>query len=151
LAEQALAGGTALAHFRQLVIAQGGDVSYVDDLDKLPRAALQQVVPAEKAGYLSQVDACLVGEAAVLLGAGRAKKGDPIDHAVGIMVHHKVGDYVERGQPLFTIYANQNLALEDAHQHLAQAAGWSDSPVEPLPLFYAVIRSTDRTPLKTPL
>ena len=151
MAEKALAGGTALAHFRELVCAQGGDVSYVDDLDKLPRAVLQRVVPAEMAGYLSQVDASLVGEAAVLLGAGRAKKGDPIDHAVGIMVHHKVGDYVERGQPLFTIYANQDVALEDAHQHLAQAIGWSDRPVEPLPLFYAVIRPTDRTPLKTPL
>ncbi len=103
------------------------------------------------AGYLSQIDACLVGEAAVLLGAGRAKKGDPIDHAVGIMVHHKVGDYIERGQPLFTLYANQKPALEDARRHLAQAIGWSDSPVEPLPLFYDVIRWTDSVQPETPV
>jgi len=142
MAEGALADGTALAHFRELVIAQGGEVSYVDDLDKLPRAALQQDLPAEMTGYLSQVDARLVGEASVLLGAGRAKKGDPIDHAVGIMVHHKVGDYLERGQPLFTLHANGKPALEDARRHLAQAVAWSVSPVEPLPLFYGVVRQT---------
>lgn len=140
MAEQALADGKALARFRELVHAQGGDVSYVDDLDKLPRAALTEVVPAERAGYLSQVDARLVGEASVILGAGRAQKGDPIDHAVGIMVHHKVGDYLECGQGLFTLYANQTPALVEAHRHLTQAIGWSDSPVEPLPLFYDVVR-----------
>jgi pyrimidine-nucleoside phosphorylase len=144
MAEQALAGGKALARFRELVNAQGGDVSYVDDLDKLPRAALIEVVLADRAGYLSQVDARLVGEASILLGAGRAKKGDPIDHAVGIMVHHKVGDHIERSQPLITLHANQKPALEEARHHLAQAIGWSDSPVEPLPLFYDVVRWTDR-------
>ncbi len=142
MAEGALADGKALAHFRELVIAQGGDVVYVDDLDKLPKAVLREAVLAEKDGYLSQVDARLVGEASVLLGAGRAQKGDPIDHAVGIMVHHKVGDHIERNQPLFTLYANQKPALEEARRHLAQAIEWSESPVEPLPLFYGVVRPT---------
>jgi pyrimidine-nucleoside phosphorylase len=140
MAENALGDGTALAHFRELVVAQGGDVSYVDDLDKLPKAALQQDLPAEMTGYLCQVDARLVGEASVLLGAGRAKKGDPVDHAVGIMVHHKVGDHLERGQPVFTLYGNRKPALEEARWHLSQAVEWSDSPVEPLPLFYDVVR-----------
>jgi len=150
LAEQALVGGKALARFRELVYAQGGDVSYVDDLDKLPQAALIEVILAVRAGYLSQIDARLVGEASVLLGAGRAKKGDPIDHAVGIMVHHKVGDYIERSQPLFTLYANQMPALEEARRHLAQAIGWSDSPVEPFPLFYDVVRWNDSVQPKIP-
>ncbi len=140
MAEQALLGGKALARFRELVSAQGGDVSYIDDLDKLPQASMQEVVLADRTGYLCQVDARLVGEASVLLGAGRAKKGDPIDHAVGIMVHHKVGDYIESGQPLFTLYANQKTALEEARRHLAEAIEWSETPVEPLPLFYDVVR-----------
>ncbi len=140
MAEAALAGGKALERFRELVYAQGGDVSYIDDLDKLPIAALVEDMRAERAGYLSRVDARRVGEASVLLGAGRAKKGDPIDHSVGIMVHAKVGDYVERGQPLFTLYANQLSALEEARLHLAHAAAWSDEPVQPLPLFYDVVR-----------
>ena len=115
-----------------------------------PRQTLQEVIPAEITGYLCQVDARLVGEASVLLGAGRAKKGDPVDHAVGIMVHHKVGDYIERGQPLFTLYANQKLALEEARRHLAQAIEWSESPVEPLPLFYDVVRPTGTAQPKIP-
>jgi pyrimidine-nucleoside phosphorylase len=150
MAEQALSGGKALARFRELVGAQGGDVSYIDDLDKLPQATIQEVVLADMTGYLCQVDARLVGEASVLLGAGRAKKGDPVDHAVGIMVHHKVGDYIESGQPLFTLYANQKTALEDARLHLAEAIEWSENPVEPLPLFYDVVRWTDRIQPKTP-
>jgi pyrimidine-nucleoside phosphorylase len=140
MAEQALSDGKALACFRELVGAQGGDVSYIDDLDKLPQASIQEDILAEMTGYLSQVDARLVGEASVMLGAGRAKKGDPVDHAVGIMVHRKVGDYVERGQPLFTLYANQKQSLEEARLHLVQAIEWSESPVEPLPLFYDVVR-----------
>ncbi len=149
MAEQALSGGKALARFRELVSAQGGDVSYIDDLDKFPQATIQEVISSEMTGYLCQVDARLVGEASVLLGAGRAKKGDPVDHAVGIMVHHKVGDYIESGQPLFTLYANQKPALEDARWHLAEAIEWSESPVEPLPLFYDVVRGADRAQSKT--
>ena len=140
MAEQALSGGKALARFRELVSAQGGDVAYIDDLDKLPQATIKEIIPAEMTGYLCQVDARLVGEASVLLGAGRAKKGDPVDHAVGIMVHHKVGDHIESGQPLFTLYANQKTALEDARWHLAEAIEWRSKPVEPLPLFYDVVR-----------
>ena len=140
MAEGALAAGKALARFRELVSAQGGDVSYVDDLDKLPKATLIEVVLAEQSGYLSQIDARLVGEASVLLGAGRAKKGDPIDHAVGIMVHHKVGDHVERGQPLFMLHANCQSALDEARRYLAPALEWSEKLVEPLPLFYEVVR-----------
>jgi pyrimidine-nucleoside phosphorylase len=140
MAEQALSGGRALARFRELVSAQGGDVSYIDDLDKLPQANMQEVIRSEMTGYLCQVDARLVGEASVLLGAGRAKKGDPVDHAVGIMVHHKVGDYIENGEPLFTLYANRKTALDEARWHLVEAIEWSESPVEPLPLFYDVVR-----------
>jgi pyrimidine-nucleoside phosphorylase len=143
MAEQALSDGKALARFRELVVAQGGDVSYIDDLEKFPHAAMTEVIPAEMTGYLCQVDARLVGEASVLLGAGRTKKGDPVDHAVGIMVHHKVGDNIESGEPLFTLYANQKAALEDARWHLAEAIEWSENPVEPLPLFYDVVRATD--------
>lgn len=137
LAEQAMASGAAFEKFRLLVRAQGGDVSFVDEPEKLPRARLIETVEAERSGYLSQVHARLFGEAAVLLGGGRAKKGDPIDHAVGLVVHVKVGDRVERGQPLYTIHASQSERLTAARQTLQAAFGWSDSPVPPLPLFYA--------------
>jgi pyrimidine-nucleoside phosphorylase len=74
-----------------------------------------------------------------VLGAGRVKKGDPIDHAVGVIAHRKVGDRVEAGQPLFTVHANDEEKLADAQERLLDAVAWSDTPVEPLPLFYGVV------------
>ena len=136
LAEQSLADGSALAKFRQLVGAQGGDVSYVDDPAKLPRAALVEVVNAPRSGSLSQVQARSVGEASVALGAGRAQKGDPVDHAVGFVIHHKVGDRVEKGEPLFTVHASDQKRLDAAIASVLAAHVIVDHPVPPLPLFY---------------
>lgn len=136
MAEKSIADGSALAKFRQLVIAQGGDVSYVDDPDKLPKAALVRVVNAPRSGYLEQVQARAVGEASVVLGAGRTKKGDPLDYAVGFVIHHKVGDQVEKGEPLFTVHASDKAKLDEAIASVAAAHVIKDHPVPPLPLFY---------------
>ncbi len=136
LAEKAIADGSAFEKFRTLVQAQGGDVSYVDDLGKLPQANLVEVVPAPRGGYLAQVDARSVGEASVALGAGRARKTDPVDHAVGLIVHHKVGDKLKGGEPLFTIHANDAQKQADAREKVLAAHVLSDHPVQPLPLFY---------------
>ena len=67
---------------------------------------------------------------------GRAKKSDPVDHAVGFIIHHKVGDKVEGGEPLFTIHANDEAKLADAREAVLGAHRFSDRPVEKLPLFY---------------
>jgi pyrimidine-nucleoside phosphorylase len=82
------------------------------------------------------VNARIIGEASVVLGAGRSKKDDPIDHTVGMIVHHRVGDWVERGQPLLTIHARRTEEQTGIQEKLKTAFGWSKSPVEPLPLFY---------------
>ncbi len=136
MAESAIASGKAYKKFRVLVNAQGGDVSYVDNPQKFPSAKYVEVVNADRSGYLSQVHARVIGEAAVLLGAGRAKKSDPVDHTVGFIVHRKVGDYVDQDQPLITIYANDEAKLVEAKGSVRSAFGWSGSPVSPLPLFY---------------
>jgi len=136
MAEKAIANGSALEKFRVLVQAQGGDVSYVDHPDKFPRAKFVEVVRAPRSGWLAQVDARSVGEASVSLGAGRAKKSDPVDHAVGFTVHHKVGDKVEKGEPLFTVYANDERKQADARIHVLAAHTFSETPVPPLLLFY---------------
>jgi pyrimidine-nucleoside phosphorylase len=140
MGEVALQKGSAWEKFRALVIAQGGDVAVVDDPSRLPAARQIKIVTAPCGGYLSRVDARLVGEAVVALGGGRAKKGDPIDYAVGIVVHRKVGDQVEAGQPLFTVHASDEDHMARACQQVLEAHAWSDSPIEPLPLFYGVIR-----------
>ena len=136
MAEKSVADGSAFAKFRQLVQAQGGDASYVDDPDKLPKAALIEVVTAPRSGTLEQVRARDVGEASVALGAGRAKKGDPVDHAVGFVVHHKVGDKIEKGEPLFTVHASDKAKLSDVIASVSAAHVIVDHPVPPLPLFY---------------
>jgi pyrimidine-nucleoside phosphorylase len=139
LAIEAIADGRGLTRFRELVAAQGGEVSFVDQPEKLPQAQFVESVATPRSGYLRQVHARIIGETVVELGGGRAKKGDPIDHAVGVMVHHKVGDFVEAGAPLFTIYANHQDLLRAARVRLLEAYQWSDTPVEPLPLFYGLV------------
>ena len=139
LAEDALNSKSALEKFRQLVIAQGGDVSFVDNPEKLPAAENQLVVNAEQSGYLAQVHAQTIGETAVDLGAGRAKKGDPIDQGVGILVHVNVGDHLEKGDPLFTIFSKSSNDSEKAKDRLLDALKWSINKVKPLPLFYGVV------------
>jgi pyrimidine-nucleoside phosphorylase len=136
MAEKSITDGSAFEKLRVLVQAQGGDVSYVDDTSKFPPAEYIEVVESPQNGYLSQIHARIVGEAAVALGAGRARKSDPIDHAVGFVIHHKVGDPVERGEPLFTVHSNDKEKLEEARKAVFFAHAFSDESVERLPLFY---------------
>jgi pyrimidine-nucleoside phosphorylase len=139
LIEAKLADGSGLVAFRRLVQAQGGDVAVIDDLDLLPRAAHQVEVQAEGQGYASFVDAVLVAKAALVLGAGREKKGDPIDPAVGVEVAVKVGDEVKAGQRLAVIHANNSALVDEARALIQQAVSFSPQPVDPMPLFAGVI------------
>lgn len=139
MAEQAILDRRAWEKFRQLVQAQGGDVAYVDQPERLPIAKFVRPILAPQSGYLAGINARSIGELSVLLGAGRAKKGDPVDHAVGIEVHHKVGDHLSKGEPLFTIHANDQGVLEEGVNLALAAHTWSDEAVDPLPLFYGVI------------
>jgi len=105
--EEVMKNGKALEKFKDFLKNQGGDSSIVDDPSKLPQAAYQIDVPAKEAGVVSEIVADEIGVAAMLLGAGRATKEDKIDLAVGIMLRKKVGDKVEKGEPLVTLYANR--------------------------------------------
>lgn len=138
-ADEILQKGAGWEKFRALVAAQGGDVRSIDEPDRLPGASIVRTVDAPRGGYLHGIDARVVGETAVMLGAGREKKGDPVDHAVGIVVRRKVGDRVDPGDPVFTVHANDSQALEGARERLLDGLTWSDSPVDPLPLFYGVV------------
>jgi len=139
MAEEALNSGKALAMFRKLVAAQGGDVRFVDDTSLFPQAPVIEVVRAERSGYIAQIHAREVGDTSVILGAGREVKGQPVDHTVGIIIHHKVGDLVQAGEPLFTVYAANTDKARQARERLLAAHTWSDQPVRPLPLFYGVV------------
>ena len=136
LAERSIADGSALESLRVLVAAQGGDVSFVDDTSRFGRAKFVEVVKAPRSGFISQVHARIVGEASVALGAGRAKKGDPIDYAVGFLILKKVGDSVKEGEPLFEVHANDVGKLAEARESALSAYQFSNDAVPPLPLFY---------------
>jgi len=136
LAEKAIADGSAFEKLRVLVDAQGGDVSFVEDTSNFERAKYVEVVESPRNGYLAEVQARSVGEASVTLGAGRAKKSDSVDHAVGFVIHHKVGDQVQKGEPLFTIHANDQVHLDEVRDVVLAAHVFSNSPVDRLPLFY---------------
>jgi len=139
MAESALASGKALDRFRDLIGAQGGDVKFVDNPEMLAKSRLVDKVYATRSGYLSEINACQIGETAVLLGGGREQKGDPIDYTVGLIVEHKVGDRVNYGEHLFTIHANDEEKLALAKQMVLEAHAWSDEPVKPLSLYYGTI------------
>ncbi|WP_406621144.1 pyrimidine-nucleoside phosphorylase [Bacillus atrophaeus] len=104
---EVMKNGKALEKFKDFLKNQGGDSSVVDDPSKLPQAAYKIDVPAKEAGVVSEIVADEIGVAAMLLGAGRATKEDEIDLAVGIMLRKKVGDKVEKGEALVTLYANR--------------------------------------------
>ena len=140
LAEEALVSGKSLSKFRDLVIAQGGDVSYVDNPSKFDKARLVEDVISNRSGYLQEINARQVGMTATLLGGGREHKNDPIDHAVGIILKHKVGDYINKGDILFTLYSNDEGKLASAEEQMHKAFKWSVEPVNPLPLYYGIIR-----------
>jgi pyrimidine-nucleoside phosphorylase len=123
--DRALADGSGFAKFRELVAAQGGDVSQVDDPSKLPHAPKVETLRATRTAYVSAIAADQVGIASVRLGAGREKKGDPIDHRTGIVLHAKVGDRVERGQPYADVHVTGKPADADAITMIREAFRWS--------------------------
>ncbi len=136
MAAEAIRSGAAWSKLRQMISAQGGDVSFIDEPDRLPQAALIEAVPAPCSGYLAAVQTDEIGMTVVALGGGREKKEDPVDHAVGLLVHYKVGEWVEAGTPLFTIHANDAEKQAAARARALATFTFSDAPVDPLPLFY---------------
>ena len=138
-AREALSSGAALERFRRFVEAQGGDPRIVDDPSLLPQAPVRREVRAGREGWLEAVDAEAIGHAAARLGAGRLRKGDEIDLAVGIHVLVRIGDEVDADTLLAEVHANDDDAAEAAERELTEALSWSDSKVEPPKLVHEVV------------
>ncbi len=121
-----LDSGRAAEVFAQMVAAQGGDPHVVDDVALLPTAPVTQEVRAQEAGGVSWIDARALGDAAVALGAGRARVGDVLNHSVGIQLLVKPGDRVERGEPLAVVHAASGEALRQATEAISTAVAVGD-------------------------
>ena len=134
--------GTAWAKFHEWIAAQGGDLRFVDDPAGLPAAPLIAPLPAPRSGYVARADAREIGYTVVDLGGGRARKEDPVDPAVGVVLTEqgKLGGRVEAGEPLLWIHARTQETLDAALARLAGAYGFSDEPVAAPPVVHRVIR-----------
>jgi len=133
-AERAIQDGSGLAKLAEVVAAQGGDAGQIEDTSRLPRAPYREVIAAPRSGYVARMDAERIGMASVRLGAGRLKKGDPIDHAVGLVLLAKVGDRRDAGAPLVEAHARDAAQVAGIRDELLGAYAWSDAPSAPMPL-----------------
>jgi len=141
LAAQMIAGGQALEKFRQMVRLHGGDPAVLDDSKRLPQARRQAQVPSSVAGCVHSIQCEQLGVASLLLGGGRETKDDVIDPAVGLIVHKKVGDAVEKDEPLCTVHYNAQARLSESLKLIAQSYRIHPGPPpQARPLVHRVIK-----------
>ncbi len=136
----ALDSGAALAKMREWIGVQGGDVRFVDDTALFPVAQYKREVKSPCDGYVFRINAEGIGSACSILGAGRTKKEDVIDHAAGIMMSCSVGDRVSVGDTLLTLLTNSEAALADAERRVLESIVISEDKPRKTPLVHKVIR-----------
>lgn len=136
---EVLDNGSAIETLRNFVKAQGGNSDVIDNPDLLPQAKEKMEIYADQDGYVSVIEAAPVGVAAMLLGAGRQKKEDKIDHAVGITLKKKIGDQVTKGEVIAILHSNEK-EMEKSAQLLKQAFSYSKDPVKQNPMIYEVFK-----------
>lgn len=135
-----LDSGAAWEVFRALVAAQGGDLQAIEDPSLLPRAREVEELLSPAAGYVARLAARKVGLAAGLLGAGREVKGQPVDPAAGVELLAKVGDRVEKGQPLARLHVGRPDRLQEAKRLIGEAYTIGEKPTQPGPLVLECVR-----------
>jgi thymidine phosphorylase len=138
--QRAIASGAGLERFRQIIEVQGGDPKVVDDYARLPHVADRRTMPASRAGFVTGVNAELIGRASVALGAGRDRVEDPVDPAVGIMVIARPGDPVRAGVPVLEFHFRDPARLDAAMRLTAQAITIGDEPPAPGRLIVGEVR-----------
>lgn len=134
-----LASGAGLRKLAEMFAAQGGDARVTEDLSLLPQASIIEPVLAPESGYVTSIHAQKIGFAATALGAGRQRKEDPIDPAVGLEMTHRVGSKIEKGQPLAILHANKPETIAPARELILSSITIGPERVEPHKLIEEVI------------
>ncbi len=140
MAKGAIDDGSALNKLREMISAQGGNAGIVDDysLFKQPKCAVEIV--SEHDGYIEHTDAEKIGLASVILGAGREKKGDPIDPSAGIVLKKKTGDHIEKGETLAVFYTDDESKIESAKSEFLGAFTFGNEKPQAQNLIYKIIK-----------
>ncbi|ACO44907.1 thymidine phosphorylase [Deinococcus deserti] len=133
-ARTTLTDASALQRFRAFVEAQGGDASYVDEPSKFDVAPGRADITATTTGFVGRIDALSVGRAVLALGGGRERKGEAIDHGVGVELIRKPGESVKAGEAVLRLYHRDGRGLETARQLLQDGLSLSETPPQPEPL-----------------
>lgn len=137
LLEDSITSGKALDRFKAMVKAQGGDERVVDDYSIMPQAKYKIDLPAKESGLITEMVADAIGITSMMLGGGRQKADDLLDYSVGIELHKKVGDQVEEGESILTIYSNSE-DIDEVKQKLYDNIHIGDELIE-RPMIYKII------------
>lgn len=140
MAKGAIDNGLAINKLREMISAQGGNANVVDDYSLFKQPKYTAEIFSECDGYIEHTDAEKIGIASVILGAGREKKGDPIDPSAGIVLKKKTGDYVKKGEPLAVFYTDDEGKIEGAKQEFLDAFIFGDERTQPQKLIYKIIK-----------
>jgi thymidine phosphorylase len=142
MADEILRSGAAYAAWLKIVAAQGGDNSVFENPGGFHQPKATKVLRASRAGFLAGMDCKQVGWAVQRLGAGRARPSDPVSAHAGIESHAKIGDHVEIGQALFTLFSEDEALLEEPYQMLETTLQIGDQQPVRLPLVREVVKAT---------
>ena len=140
MAKMSISDGTALAKLTEMVKAQGGNGDYIVNTANFKKAGYAYSVLSENAGYIQSVNAEAYGLASLNLGAGRSKIEDKIDYTAGIILKKKTGDFVQKGEEIATLYANDKKLFERSKEIILNATKTGEEKPQPRPLIFATIR-----------
>ena len=139
LLKKIIANGSALTKFMEIVDNQKGNVNQIREPKLLPRAKYKKDINSPFRGFVKKVEARIIGQSTMLLGAGRMKKGDDIDLSVGIVLRKKIGDWVNEKEPLATVYYNDKKKYDLIKDSILKAFHTTDKRPEGKPLILKVI------------
>ncbi len=140
LVTEALDSGAAYNKFVEWITAQGGDPEALRQPETLMTGAFSRDILSTESGYVSAMNAETIGLVSSSLGAGRAKKDDPVDPKAGILLKKKTGDYVSAGDVLCTVYSSDPVKIERVDTNIRSAYSLSDEPSEPMPLILDIVK-----------
>jgi pyrimidine-nucleoside phosphorylase len=139
MAKNAINSGSAFKKLCEMVLAQGGDISVLEDLSKFEGAKIVFEVLSHCSGYISSMNTEEIGKASVMLGAGRVTKESTIDYTAGIILNKKTGDFVNENETLATFYASDMSLIEGAKKCFVEALSFSSIKPAVKPIIYAKV------------